>query len=239
MRRQFNCGVPMLLAVWFFLSSSAPAQKYASPFPREGAAKAQESDCFAIWDVTWEDHKSTGMYELPLDQVTVFLREGAVKITRPDGTWRIEQERLGSIRVDAKGTVEAEEGLSEFPSRAIVFQLKDGVPPKFPITPGVPDQLPRPGADQLFENDRIIVYDQTFRPGAPAPRHQHYGLTAGVVLVPGKTLVIWDPENGVQRPNQVNILEPGGIINHTALLKVPHREGQLEGSPRLIYIKLK
>ena len=239
MHTPFNRKFTMSLAALFLIASPAFAQKYALPFPRDGVTKAQEDALWAIWDVNFEQHKSTGMVQLPLDQITVFLREDAVKITRPDGTYTIEQNRLGAIRFESKGTIRAEEGLSDYPSRAMVFQLKDAVPPKFPITEGIPDQLPRPGADLLFENDRVQVYDQTFRPGAPSPRHQHYALTSGVVLVAGKTLVIPDPENGVQKPNQVNDLQVGGVINHKALMSVPHRESELEGEPRLIYLKLK
>src|SRR6516225_9314603 len=143
MRSQFNHRVIISLAMLLLFSSSALAQKYSAPFPRDGAKKVQESDCFVIWDVTWQDGKSTGMRQLPLDQITVFWSEGPVKYTKPDGTWTIEQERVGSVRFQSKGTIEAAEGLSEWPSRGTVFQLKDVVPPKFPITEGVPDQLPR------------------------------------------------------------------------------------------------
>ena len=237
MRGRFNRRTTMLLAVSFFFSSSALGQKYTPPFPRDGAKKAQESDCFVIWDVTWEDGRSTGMHELPLDQVSVFLTEGPVKVTRPDGTLSIEQERLGSIRFESKGTVEAEEGVSGKASRAIVFQLKNVAPPKRPITEGVPDYLPRLGAVKLFETDRIIVWDQTFRPG-PAPRHQHYSSTAGVFLEGGKNRVTYDPVPGVPPPATLTH-EPGQIVNHTSLLKAPHREELFEGSPRVIYVQWK
>lgn len=237
MRGRFNLRITMPLAVLILFSSSALGQKYAPAFPRDGAKNAQESDCFVIWDVTLEEGKSTGMHELPLEQVSVFLTEGPVKVTRPDGTWSIEQERLGSIRFESKGTVEAEEGVSGKAIRAIVFQLKDVLPPKRPTTEGVPDFLPRPGSVKLFETDRIIVWDQTFRPG-PAPRHQHYSSTAGVFLDGGKNRVTYDPVPGVPPPTTLTH-NPGQIVNHTSLLKAPHREEQLEGSARAIYVQLK
>jgi hypothetical protein len=150
MHTSFNRTFVLSWFAFFLISSPAIAQKYVPPFPRDGATKAQEDPLWAIWDVSFEQHKSTGMVQLPLNQITVFLREGAVKITRPDGTYTIEQDRLGAIRYETKGTIRAEEGLSDFPSRAMVFQLKDAVPPKFPITEGVPDQLPRPGGGLAF-----------------------------------------------------------------------------------------
>src|ERR1700737_906732 len=167
LRRRFNHGVAVYIAALLLFSSQALAQKYPPPFPRDGQKKVQESGCFVIWDVTWEDGKSTGMHEHLLDQVSVFLTEGAVKTTKPDETWGIEQERVGSIRFESKGTVDAEEGVSDKPSRAMVFQLKDVVPPKWPITEGIPGLYPRAGAVKLFETERINVWDQTFMAGAP------------------------------------------------------------------------
>lgn len=239
MSGRFNHRVTMLMAVLFLFSSQVLAQKYPPPFPRDGVKKAQESDCFVIWDVTWENGKSTGMHENLVDQVAVWLAEGAIKVTRPDGTWSIEQERIGSVRFEGKGTVDAEESVSDKPSHAIVFQLKDVVPPQWPMTEGIPGQLPRAGAVKLFETDRIIVWDQTFRVGAPALLHLHYHPLAGVYLEGGKTRVISEPVEGVPVAPQIRIWEPGRIVNVTSPLKAPHREEPLEGSPRVIYVQLK
>ena len=79
-------------------SAAALAQQYPAPFPREGSKKADESQCFIIWNVVYENSKPTGLRKAPLDQVTVFWREGPVKFSRPDGTWSVEQEKVSSIR---------------------------------------------------------------------------------------------------------------------------------------------
>jgi hypothetical protein len=237
---EFNKGrACMLLAASFIFASAAPGQKYPSQFPRDASTKADESQCFIIWNVVYENGKSTGMRMAPLDQVAVFWTEGSIKFTRPDGTWSIEQEKVGSIRFESKGTTETEEGLSEAPARAAVFQLKDVTPPIWPVTDGVPDQLPRAGAVKLFETDRVIVWDQTFIPGVPGPRHQHYKSTAGVWLAGGKTTVTSDPVDGAPVPPVVTTKVPGVVVNHTGLIKAPHREEELEGSPRIIYVEFK
>jgi hypothetical protein len=229
----------VFFAAYFIFSTAAIGQKYPAPFPREGSKKANESQCFVIWNAVNENGKSTGMRELPLDQVTVFWTEGPVKFSRADGTWSIEHERVGSIRFESKGTVESEEAASDKPVRAAIFQLKDASPPKWPITEGVPDQLPRPGAVKLFESDRIVVWDQTFSSGVAGPRHQHYNSTAGVWLTGGKTTVTSDPIDGVPIAPVVSTKVPGVVINHTELIKAPHREEELEGSPRIIYVEFK
>jgi len=229
----------VFLAALSIFSSETLGQKYPPPFPRDGTKKADESQCFIIWNVVYEDGKSTGMREAPLDQVIVFWTEGPVKFTRLDGSWNIEQEKVGSIRFESKGTVEAEEGVSEMPARAAVFQLKDVLPPKWPVTEGVPDHLRRAGAVKLFETDRVIVWDQTFIPGVPGPRHQHYDSTAGVWLAGGKTTVTSDPIDGMPIAPIVTTKVPGVVVNHTGLIKAPHREEELEGSPRIIYVQFK
>jgi hypothetical protein len=224
---------------FLLIASSVPAQKYAAPFPREGASKAGESDWFAIWDVAFDDGKSTGMHQNALDQVDVFLSDGTVKFTHPDGTWTIEQERLGSVRYEPKGTVEAEVGIGAKSACAMVFQVKETAPPQWPVIEGIPNQLPRAGAIKLFETDRFIVWDHRFFPGVPGERHLHYHPTVGVYLEGGKTRVTSDPINGVVPPPTTNTWELGHIINGTAPMKAPHREEQLDGIPHVIYVQLK
>jgi quercetin dioxygenase-like cupin family protein len=235
MRRRFDRGVTLLSASLLLYSLSTPVQEYAPPFPRDWAKKVQESDRLLIWDVTWEKGKSTGMQEHRLDQVYVTLTEGAVKVTRPDGTWSIEQERPGSVRFVTKGTLDAEEGVSSEPSRAIVFQLKDFVPPKWPVTEGIPGQFPRVGTVKLFETDRIIVWDQTWKAGERIPRHLHYIQAAAVFLEGGMLRTISD--QGVPAPPFSR--KPGEVTIITSPLKAPHEEEQVKGSPRAIWIEFK
>src|ERR1017187_7790558 len=188
MSRRFSCRFEvMLLTALFTLSPTTFAQKDAPPFPRDGAKKVIENDYFIIWDVTFDNGKPSGMHPLPLEQVTVFLTEGPVKFTRPDGTWGIEQEKVGAVRYASKGTVESEEGAGEAPARAMIFQLKDAVPPKRAIVPGIPDKLPREGTVKLFETDRVVIWDYTWKTGMKSPLHLHYHIDAAVYIAAGKT----------------------------------------------------
>ena len=230
---RLNISIMLPLAALFFFSSSALAQKYTAPFPRNGVGKALENDYFVIWDVTFESGKSSGMHQLPLDQVYVFLTEGPVKFTRPDGTWNIEQEKLGTVIYQSKGTVEAEEGAGDQPVRAMIFQLKDAVPPKRAIVPGIPDKLPREGTVKLFETGRVIIWDYTWKTGMKTPLHLHYHIDAAVYLVGGKTIITTD------HPPSTNNWKVGQIVEGTEPLKAPHQEAQLEGEPRAISITLK
>jgi hypothetical protein len=212
---------------------STLGQKYVPPFPRDGAKQIKETEGFVIWEVTWEKGKSTGLHELELDQVSVILTEGAVRASRPDGTWSMEQKRFGSVRLESKGTVVSEEGVSDEPSRAIVFQLKDTVPPKRPMTEGVPGQFPRLGAAKLFETDRITVWDYTWKVGVLGTRHLHYNQSAAVFLEGGTIRSISEGEPARSTSRQA------GDITYQPALKAPHQEQAVEGSPRAIFIQFK
>lgn len=231
MRRCFSA---LSLAGLILLSSAACAQEHAPLFPREGASKVRESDRFVIWDVTWDKGKSTGMHELQVDQISVTLSEGSMRVTRPDGTWFIEQERFGAVRFESKGTVETEEGVSDKPSRAIVFQLKDEIPPKWPATEGIPGQFPRVGAVKLFETSRINVWDGTWKAGERIGLHLHYNEAAAVFLEGGSIHSFSD--QGVASPP---FSRKFGEVIVTSPIKDPHGEEQVEGSPRAIWIEFK
>ena len=231
--RSTHLQAVVLLAAFFLCSLGLRAQDAAAPFPREGAKKVLENEYFAIWDVNFEQGKSTGMHKLPLDQVFVFMNEGPLKFTRPDGTWNIAEEKMGSVLYQSKGTVEAEEGAADQPTRAVIFQLKDAVPPKRAVVPGIPDKLPREGTVKLFETDRVIVWDYTWKTGMKSPLHLHYHIDAAVYIVGGKTSVTTD-----QGPH-VNEWKVGQVLGGTEPLKAPHQESQLEGEPRAISVMLK
>jgi hypothetical protein len=229
MRRLLGRKAFMGPAALFLLSASALAQKYPA-FPTAGAKKVQDTDAVIVWDLTWTQGQSTGMCEHPLDEVSVTLADGAVKMTKPDGTWSIEQRRLGSVRFKSKGTVKAEEGVSDQPSREMIFQLKDFTPATAPTVEGMPGQFPRIGATELFETDRIRVWDATWKERTPL--HLHYTQTAAVFL-DGGTIRSYSAQG------ERTFSRAPGYVLIGAPVKVPHSEQQIEGAPRAIFIEFK
>ena len=57
--------------------------------------------------------------------------------------------------------------------RAIVIDLKDHPVPPIANTSGYPLGFPRPGSKKLFENERVIVWDYTWKPDLATPMHFH------------------------------------------------------------------
>ena len=229
-----GCGAVMLtLLLWAPVTRAQ--KKYPMAFPRDGAIKLQETDMIAFWEVEHAKDQATPMYELPLDQLTITLTDGAIKFTRPDGTSRIEQERLGGVRFESKGTIVQEVGLSDVPSREIVAQLKDVQPPHWPVTPGIPGQFPRLDAVKLFENSRIRVWDQTWLPNRPVTNHLHYTPTAAVFLSAGRFRtrdVGKPPGNPAER-------YLGFVLPQASQITVPHEEEWVSGEPRAVWIEFK
>jgi hypothetical protein len=222
----------MSLAALYVFSASLFAQSYLPLFPREGAKKILENDYVDVWDVIWVKGERAALHEQRLDQVSVTLTEGVVTVTRPDKTSRIEFRPVGSVSFESKGRIAAEEGVSDRPSRAIVVELKSRVAPRLPVIAGIPGQFPRPGAVKLFENDRVTVWNNTWK-AMPRYRHAHYAHVVAVFLEGGTLLSIADDGERREIPR-----EPGEVLFSSAR-STPHEEDTLRGSPRAIFIELK
>jgi hypothetical protein len=237
MRVEFRVMLALLGAAMLAASATGAQTPGTSAFTDAEATKLRDGRLLTIWDVRREPGRSTGFHQHAFDEISVALTDGAVKVARPDGTWSIEQHRMGSVRFDSKGTIHSEEGLSVTPSRSIVFQLKPAEAPQWPATAGIPGQFPRVGAVKLFETDHVVVWDQTWRAGERITRHLHYRQTAAVFLEGGKLRTIDDG----RPPNAPFVRQAGDILysDAAAPLKSPHEEEQVEGSPRAIWLEFK
>jgi hypothetical protein len=57
--------------------------------------------------------------------------------------------------------------------RSMVIDLKDHPEPPIANKTGFPLGFPRPGSKKIFENARVIVWDNTWAPGVATPMHFH------------------------------------------------------------------
>jgi hypothetical protein len=69
--------------------------------------------------------------------------------------------------------------------RYIVVGLKDHANVPVANTSGYPLAFPRPGAKKILENEKVIVWDNTWAPGVAAPMHFHDKDTVVVFLEDG------------------------------------------------------
>ena len=225
-----------LSASLLLLVSPTLAQQYEPTLPRDGGQHIREHGGAVAWNVTWPKGISTGMREHPWDQVSIVLAEGAVKVTKPDGTSSIEYLPVGRVRFESKGTVQAEEGVSEIPVRAIIFQLKTPYEPqRWPTIPGVPCKLPRAGVVKLFETNYFTVWDENWMVGVPHVRHLHCLESLAVFLKGGKLRGISD--EGQRGP--IAEREGGDVLFETSQLEAPHSEELIEGPVRIMWVEFK
>lgn len=94
--------------------------------------------------------------------------------------------------------------------RSIVIDLKDHPVAPIPNNSGYPLAFPRPGSKKLLENDRVTVWEYTWKPNVPTPMHFH-----------DKDVVVLFLEDG-----DLKSTPPNGIS-----VVIPHTPGSVSFNP--------
>ena len=232
----FCCFTALAVVQFAYLSmpSGLGAQSASPAIPSDDATLVRENDLVAVWDVTRALAADEALQVLEVDQVSVTLVPGAVKVTRSDGSWTVEHEPLGFVRFEGRGTRRSIVAVGDKPSRVVVFQVKARVESAWPKTDAIPGQFPRVGAEMLFETDEFRVWDQTWAEGVRIATHFHYVPTAAVFLDGGALRTL--DENG---PNPPFSRRVGDVITSTSPMAIPHAEDQVSGQPRAIWLEFK
>jgi hypothetical protein len=97
--------------------------KYPLAFPRPGVKKILENNRVIIWDYTWTPGKPTPMHYHDKEVVVVYLAEGDLKSTTPDGQSVVNPISFGMTRFNAPDRSHTEE-LVKGAARAIITELK-------------------------------------------------------------------------------------------------------------------
>ena len=155
----------------FLLAASvvAGAQTYPPAFPRPTAKKLFESDSIVVWDIVWPKGYATPLHRHVYDQVGTYYATGGRIITTPDGEKRSSTTPVGNLSTTKRGTTHIEEGATDPPLRAVFIEMKkddgSGRPEAAATTPA---PWVRDGAKALLDEARVVVWDYTWKPGAPA-----------------------------------------------------------------------
>jgi hypothetical protein len=96
---------------------------YPNAFPRPGSRKILENERVIIWDYTWTTGQPTPMHFHDKDALVVYLKNGALKSTTPDGKSVVNPLTVGKTTFNARDRVHTET-LVEGESRAIITELK-------------------------------------------------------------------------------------------------------------------
>jgi hypothetical protein len=153
-----------------------------SALPRPGATQILDNDRGRVWDVIYPPGMATGMHRHATDFVGVELVETMLKVTTPDGKERVSPIHRGQIYMLPKGLTHIEENVIGAPQRnSILIELKDGGPHDYPGNGQAPAGFMAAGAKKVADNPRVILWDATFKAGAPAAR---FFQTHDMFLVP-------------------------------------------------------
>ena len=96
---------------------------HPNAFPRPGNIKVYEDARVIVWDYTWTSGKPTPMHFHDKDVVVIYLDNGTLKSTTPDGKSLTNKRSPGDTFFNARDRVHTET-LIDGKLRAIITELK-------------------------------------------------------------------------------------------------------------------
>jgi hypothetical protein len=96
---------------------------YPLAFPRPGSKKIIENGRVIVWDYTWTSGEATPMHFHDKDVVVVYLDDGDLQSTTPDGQIVVNPYRFGMVKFNLRDRTHTET-LIRGKQRAIITELK-------------------------------------------------------------------------------------------------------------------
>ena len=96
---------------------------YPLAFPRPGVKKLLENERVIVWDYTWTPNVATPMHFHDKDVVVVFLEDGDLSSTTPDGHSTVNSYTPVTVRFNTRNRTHTET-LVRGKQRAIITELK-------------------------------------------------------------------------------------------------------------------
>jgi quercetin dioxygenase-like cupin family protein len=160
------------------------------------------------------------------DYVVLYVQGG--RICGADG--KVQDHVSGSATAGHGGTTS--DTALDGDAHEVVVELKDSPSNTVPNTTGLPPGFPRPGAEKVFENDKVKVWNYTWLPGKPTPMHFHN--TEVVVVYLGNGDIAATTPDGKKTLTHHN---PGDIVFNLA--NRSHSEELVQGNMSGIMLELK
>jgi hypothetical protein len=96
---------------------------YADAFPREGAKKLLDNERVVVWDYSWTPGKPTAMHFHDKDVVVVYLGNGDLSSTTPNGQTTVNSYVFGQAKFNPRDRTHSEL-LVKGTQRVIAVELK-------------------------------------------------------------------------------------------------------------------
>jgi len=97
--------------------------EFPNAFPRPGVKKLFDNEKITVWDYTWTPGQATPMHFHDKDAIAVYLKDGVLKSTTPDGQSVVNKYSTATARFNARDRSHSEL-LVEGEQRAIITELK-------------------------------------------------------------------------------------------------------------------
>jgi hypothetical protein len=143
---------------------------------RPAAAQAPpviDNERVTVWDVVLDKGVSAPSTPHDLDAVIMFLEGGRIRTVVSGGKLSDHRYAFGDALFVPRGTDAIQTMLSNGRAHEVIIALKDVHVPAIANTTGLPSAFPRPGAVQVLDNDRVVVWHYTWTPGVPTRMHFH------------------------------------------------------------------
>ncbi len=212
------------------------AQDYPHAFPRTGTTTLFDTERVTVWEVNWIHGVKQPIHRHLYDMAGVYLRFGEITVTTPEGVATTGQSfAVPRPYFQLKGITHREEAMGKpgDPERlAIMIDLKDVKVPPFTMTGGPAPRFPGKDATNVLDNDRVRMWDYTWKVGAPTGLHTHDTDTIEVFVTGGT--IRTRTADGATETHEVQFktarLVPRGRID---------TEEAIAGAPRAIVVELK
>ncbi|HWW85461.1 MAG TPA: hypothetical protein VNZ26_17760 [Vicinamibacterales bacterium] len=96
---------------------------YPNAFPRPGVKKVVDNNRVLVWDYTWTPGQATPTHFHDKDVVVVYMKEGALRSTTPDGQSTMNEFLPGTTKFNVRDRVHTET-LVKGSARAIITELR-------------------------------------------------------------------------------------------------------------------
>jgi quercetin dioxygenase-like cupin family protein len=220
-----------IAAILCICAAHAAPQEYPTPYPRPNATPVLQNDRVNAWEVYWPKGQPTPMHEHTIDQLSITLSGGTVRVTTPAGKVTDGHSNIGMVVFTPHGTVHQEEGTSDVPQHKIMLEIK----PAPPSSPSDTVFFPPAGATKSLENDRLIAWDYAWKTGEKNPIQMDFDSVT--VFLVGGTMRYWNSQG-----DMVNVVrKPGDVVYTARGSGMPSDQAweAVDGSPRAIIVQLK
>jgi hypothetical protein len=211
-----------------YLAAPSFAQTYPPAYPRPNATKIIDNDRVNIWDVYWVKDQPTPLHTHAIDQFSITLRGGLLRVSPAGGPWgEAHMSKTGTVNFVPAGTTHMEEGMSDIPQHKIMLEVKPSPP-----NPQVHGTSPGEGAAKLFENARLVAWDLTWKQGQTISRPRE-DLDSVTVFLDGGTI------QSTGNDASMNIVRKSGEAVYAAHGVPAHMEKAVSGTPHAVIVELK